>query len=290
LRVIVVGADGLIGKALCEHLAQRGHSVTGTTRRANSSLPDNRLFLDMAAPSLPKLPDADIAIVCAAMSRFVDCRRHPDLARRVNVTARLMLARDAAMKGCRVLMLSSSAVFDCSRPHMEADAPTAPRSAYGQFLAEAEAGILAMGGTVFRLTKVISSDAGHLANWLPALAGGRTVQSFEDHRFCPITLRSVLEGVAAVGEQSEGGIFQVSGAEDISYADAARHLADRLGVPRSHVEGVLAVDHGIPIGEITPYTSLDTSRLSALTGYRPAPPLSIVDQVFALSNAVAHTL
>jgi dTDP-4-dehydrorhamnose reductase len=289
LRVIVVGADGVIGKALCGQLVRRGHRVIGTTRRAAQSSSDDRLFVDMSASSLPKLPDADVAIICAAMSRFADCRRDPELAHRVNVAARLTLARDVTRSGGRALMLSSSAVFDCSRPHMNADAPTAPRSVYGTLLAEAEAGILDMGGIVLRLTKVISPDGGYLGSCLVALGEGRTIRAFEDHRFCPITLPTVVEGITAVAEQSEDGIFQLSGSEDISYADAARHLADRLGVSRSHVEGVRAADNGIPIDEITPYTSLDTGRLTALTGYRPASPRSVLDDVFRLSNPVAHT-
>jgi dTDP-4-dehydrorhamnose reductase len=288
MRVVIVGADGLIGNALHASLSGRGHTVFGTTRRPGNAGHKDRIFLDLCASTLPTIPAADVAIVCAAMSRFADCRNYPDQARQVNVSAPLMIAEQIGEKGGRVLLLSSSVVFDCSSPHAMADQPTAPCSAYGRLKAEAEAGILAAGGTVLRLTKVVTPGAGRLAHWVSALERGQIVRAFEDHRFCPIKLECVLDAIGAIADQKSRGVFQLSGAEDISYADAARHLADRLGIPDDRVEGTLAVDNGVPENEVTPYTSLDTSRLSALFGYRPLHPRQVIDDVFAASIATAR--
>jgi dTDP-4-dehydrorhamnose reductase len=289
MRVVIVGADGLIGNALHASLRRRGHSVLGTTRRTDKAGYKGGIFLDLSESTLPSIPPADVAIICAAMSRFADCRNYPDRARHVNVLAPLMIAKQIGEKGGRVLLLSSSVVFDCRSPHAMADQPTAPRSAYGRLKAEAEAGILAIGGTVLRLTKVVAAGTGRLADWVSALEQGQIVRAFEDHRFCPIKLDSALDAVAAIAEQRSSGVFQLSGAEDISYADAARHLTDRMGIPRDRVEGALAVDNGVPEDEVTPYTSLDTSRLSALSGYRPLSPRKVIDDVFAASFATART-
>jgi len=289
MRVVIVGADGLIGNALHASLRGRGHSVFGTTRRADKAGHKDRIFLDLSESTLPSIPPAEVAIICAAMSRFADCRNYPDRARQVNVFAPLMIARQIGEKSGRVLLLSSSVVFDCRSPHAMADQPTAPRSAYGRLKAEAEAGILALGGTVLRLTKVVAAGTGRFADWVSVLERGQIVRAFEDHRFCPIKLESVLDAVAAIAEQKSSGVFQLSGAEDISYADAARHLANRLGIPGDRVEGTLAVDNGVPEDEVTPYTSLDTSRLSALSGYRPLSPRKVIDDVFAALFATART-
>jgi len=288
MRVIIVGADGQIGNALHFSLSQRGHAVIGTSRRTDFAGQKDRLFLDLAMPVLPALPPADVAIVCAAMARFADCRNLPDQARQVNVFAPLAIARRVGEQGGRVLLLSSSVVFDCSTPHVLADQPRAPRSAYGRMKAEAEAGILALGGTVLRITKVIAAGTGRLTDWISALDRGQSIQAFEDHRFCPITLENVVDAVASIAEQKSGGIFQLSGGEDISYADAARHIASGLDVPVDRVKGTFAADNGIPEDEITPYTSLDTSRLSTLSGYCPLPPRRVIDDVFASSFSIAR--
>jgi dTDP-4-dehydrorhamnose reductase len=289
MRVVIVGADGLIGNALLASLRLRGHTVLGTTRRAEKSADKGRLFLDLSVPVLPAIPAADLAIICAAMARFADCRNYPDQARQVNVLTPLMIAKQIGATGGRTILLSSSVVFDCLSPHAMADRPTAPRSAYGRMKAEAEAGILSLGGTVLRLTKVVTERTDRLAGWIDALERGQIVRAFEDHRFCPVKLESLLDAVAGISEQTEDGVFQLSGAEDISYADAARHLANRMGIPRDRVEGTLAADNGVPDNEVTPYTSLDTSRLNALIGYRPIPPRTVINDVFAKSFTAART-
>ena len=281
MRVIIIGVDGLIGKALHANLKRKAYDVLGTTRRGDDTAGGDRFFLDLSAPNLPSLPVTDVAIFCAAMSKFADCRNFPDLAHRVNVTGPLALATDIVERGGRVLTLSSSIVFDCLSPRANADRSPAPRCAYGRMMAEAEAGILALGGNVLRLTKIVTPESGRLVDWAGALKQGQQLRAFEDHRFCPMALEDAVESIAAVIEQPDGGIFQASGADDISYADAARHLADRLAIPRTRIEGTLAVDHGVPQNEITPFTSLDTSRLSALTGYRPPRAHDVIDKVLA---------
>jgi dTDP-4-dehydrorhamnose reductase len=283
MRIIIIGSDGPIGKALQGHLRKFGHSVFGTTRRPDA-LGDGRIFLDLNAATLPALPPADVAIICAAMTKFADCRNFPDEARRVNVFAPATIAREIRKTGGRTLLLSSSVVFDCLSPHAKAETPPNPRSAYGRLKAEAEAAVLAQDGTVLRLTKVIMERAGILADWIEALAAGRTVRAFEDHTFCPVRLQDVLDAITAVIGQP-GGIFQLSGADDISYADAARHIASRLGRDAGQVKSVGAVESGIPSDDVTACTSLDVSRLTALTGYRARPARSVIDEVYAAAFA-----
>jgi dTDP-4-dehydrorhamnose reductase len=279
VQALVVGADGLIGQALLSELRRLGRKAAGTTRRSQS-IDESLIFLDLTADQLPTLPPADVTIICAAVAKFAECRNHYNLAHKVNVKARLALAERARIDGGRVVAMSSSVIFDCMRPKAGADWKPSPRSVYGRLMAEAEAGILASGGTVLRSTKVMTDRAGVPVEWIGALRSGRTVQAFEDHSLCPILLRDVVEAVVAVIEQPDGGIFQVSGDSDISYVDVARHIADRMEIPVDRVLAVRAADHGIPESEVTLFTSLDTSRLTKLTGFRPPEPKTVIDRVF----------
>jgi dTDP-4-dehydrorhamnose reductase len=286
----VAGADGAIGRALLSELRRRGYNAAGTSRR---SRPTDRgsIFLDLTADRLPPLPQADLTVICAAMARFAECRNHYDLARRVNVEARLALAERAKLEGGRVVALSSSVIFDCTRPKAEAHWRPAPRSVYGQLMAEAETKILALGGTVLRSTKVLTTKGGVFAEWIQALRDGQSVQAFEDHSVCPLPLHDVIDAAIAIIEKPDDGIFQVSGASDISYADAARHIAERMEISQHHIRPVRAVDCGIPESEVTPFTSLDTGRLTALTGFRPPQPRAVIDGVFRelLNGSGAHS-
>jgi dTDP-4-dehydrorhamnose reductase len=279
LNVLVVGVDGLIGQGLASELRRRGHGVVGTSRRIQQGN-NSTIFLDLAAAQLAPMPLVDVAVICAAMARFSDCRDHYDLTHRVNVEARLALADLASARGGRIIALSSSAVFDCLRPNAKADWNPAPRSAYGRQMAEAEAGILARGGAILRSSKVLTDRTGIFPGWIRTFRAGGEVQAFEDHTICPLLLNSVVESVIALIERPNDGIFQVSGASDISYADAARHLANRIGVSEERVVSVRAVEQGIPQSEVMPFTSLDTSRLTALTGFRPPEPAAVIDAAF----------
>jgi dTDP-4-dehydrorhamnose reductase len=279
LNVLVVGVDGLIGQALASELRRRGHGVVGTSRRTHHG-DGGTVFLDLTAAKLGPLPSADVMVICAAMARFSDCRDHYDLTRRVNVEARLALADLATSRGERIIAMSSSAVFDCMRPNAKADWKPAPRSAYGRQMAEAEAGILARRGTILRSTKILTERTGIFPEWIRTFRSGGTVRAFEDHTLCPVPLSSVVDSIIAVVEEPSDGIYQVSGASDISFAEAAQHLARRIGVREDRVKSARAVDHGIPESELTPHTSLDTSRLTELSGFRPSEPFAVMDAVF----------
>jgi hypothetical protein len=43
---------------------------------------------------------------------------------------------------------------------------------------------------------------------------------------------------------------------------------------------IRAVDNGIPESDVRPFTSLETSRLSALTGFQPPQPDAVIDAVY----------
>jgi dTDP-4-dehydrorhamnose reductase len=286
MRCLIIGVDGSFGGALSRSLQSLGHEVVVTTRRRDCA--GEHLLLDLAAP-LPVLPQVDIAIICAAIARLDDCRRHPELAHRVNVAAPLELARTLTQAGARVILLSTSSVFGCLTPHMEENASPAPRGVYAHLKAEAEARLLELGPliSVLRLTKVVKPNSGLLSDWMRLLGEGRPVRAFDDSRFCPLTVAHVVDAIRAVIEGGRGGIYHVSGAADVSYAAAAMFLAQRIGAVNALVEPVHGVDSGLPYEELTPYTSLATSRLSRLNGFVPPEAFEVLQGVYGPEIAAA---
>ena len=287
MRCLIIGVDGSFGGALSRSLQGLGHEVVATTRRRDCA--GKHLFLDLAAP-LPVLPQVNVAVICAAMARLDDCRRYPELAHRVNVTAPLELARTLTEAGSRVILLSTSAVFGCLAPHVEESAGPAPRSAYARLKAEAEARLLELSPqiAVLRLTKVVKPNSGLLSEWIRHLGDGRPVRAFDDSRFCPLTVAHVVDAITAVIEGSRGGVYHVSGAADVSYAAAAKFFAQRIGVVNDLVEPVHGVDSGLPNEELTPFTSLATSRLSWLNGFVPPEAFEVLQNVYAPEIAAAR--
>lgn len=283
MRTIVIGADGVVGSSIANMLSQRGDEVWGTTRRPALVSP-RRPFLDLAADNFDDLvlPDADMVFICAAVVTFAECRLNPAFAHRVNVKNTAQLARRFIAAGARVVTLSSSAVFDFSIPKVPADQPRRPISKYGEIVAEAELAVLSLGpaASVLRLTKLLTPKLRTFSTWIEKLAREEAITAFSDIHIAPMTVDDALVGVRAILDDRSGGIYQVSGAEDVSYYDVALEFADRLGVSRRLVVEGSAVASGIPSEEVPLYASLDTARVTALTGWQPPSAEKVIEAVF----------
>ncbi|MDP3952643.1 sugar nucleotide-binding protein [Microbacterium sp.] len=149
-KALVVGAGGMIGKALCKALERAGYEVRGTTRAELNlmALPDD------ISRSLGFSPD--VVYLCAAMTRFIDCEqdRH---AYEVNVDAPLEIARQLGY--ARIVYLSSEAV------------ERALHTNYGMHKALCEIGLRAIGSPVIaRLAKVDPWSLEQCCEWLVWLA------------------------------------------------------------------------------------------------------------------------
>lgn len=283
MKVLVLGADGTIGSALAQALVQRGAVVHGTTRRA-ATVGQGRTYLDLASSDIDSipLPEADVAFFCASIVSYAECRADPARARQVNVTNATALARRLVARGTRVALLSTSAVFGGAEAHVPADRPPCPTTVYGQLASEAERHFAAFGAaaTIVRLTKLITRDSKRFTNWIDALSRGQAVVAFSDLCMAPISFDDIIPALAAIAERPIPGIVQISGATDISYYQAASHIASQLGADAALVIEGSAANAGIRPEEITRHSSLDTSRYTEITG-RPAPqPFDLMDSVF----------
>jgi dTDP-4-dehydrorhamnose reductase len=283
MKALVIGGDGTIGSALTKALVSRGDTVCKTTRR--SALAErNATQLDLASFDVDalRLPEADVAFFCAAITSFAACRTNEGLARQVNVTTPALLARRLVAEGTRVVLLSTSAIFDWRSPHVRASRPPCPVTVYGKLKAEAETAFSAFGAaaSILRLTKVLTPTDSLFNNWIDDLRQEKSVMAFSDHHMAPVTLNDAVAALLAISLSSERGVFQISGAHDVSYYEAALHLASRLGVERHRVIEARASENSVLPEEIIRYSSLDTSRIGALTGWKTPDPYSVIDKVF----------
>lgn len=258
-RWLIVGADGAIGSALANRFPQ----ALRTTRRTAS---DNALSLDLSCDLAAwPIPDRiEVAFLCAAITSIEQCRKQPAETRHVNVSRMVQIATRLQARGAHVVFLSTNQVFDGSRPHIRPDERTNPLSEYGRQKADAERAILAAGGaTVVRFTKVVVSAMPLLRTWAVALRSGAIIEPFDDMVMSPVSLEFAVDALARIGERKPGGIVQVSGDNDASYAAIARRLAHRVGASCDLVRPVSCRERGIPRESAPLHTTLDTARLTS---------------------------
>lgn len=275
---LVVGADGQLGTELARRLAAVARPLVRTTRRNSTRV--TTYFLDLTAePATWTLP-ARVAVgfLCAAVTSGARCRETPEATRLVNVERTVRLADLLRGRGAHAVFPSSNLVFDGSVPHTPADAPVCPQTDYGRQKADAERRLQAGGQvTVIRFGKVLAPGAWWLRDWGGALRRGEPVSPFRDMVVSPVPLNFAAEVLARTGERRPGGVIQVTGSEDVTYADIAYRLADRLGAPRGLVRPCSVADRGLPPETAPRNTTLDVGRLTDTLGLTPPPVWDTID-------------
>ncbi len=146
MKVMVSGASGFVGRALCVHLRQRGHVVVPAVRRS-ASFPKEVVVGEINATTdwTTVLADCEAVVHLAARVHIMHDTASDPLAlyRATNTDATLNLARQAAHAGVRRFVFISSIKVNGEgrdEPYREIDVP-APEDAYAVSKWEAEQGL-----------------------------------------------------------------------------------------------------------------------------------------------------
>jgi dTDP-4-dehydrorhamnose reductase len=139
-KVAVIGASGLLGRALVDELTQQaGWQVVAT---AFSRPGPNTVALDIrdaqAVEQFIEREAPDALVIAAAERRPDVCEHDPALARALNVDAVRTLAATAQRRGAWTLSISTDYVFDGTHPPYQHDSVPAPLNAYGRSKLEGE--------------------------------------------------------------------------------------------------------------------------------------------------------
>ncbi len=251
--ILVTGANGFVGRALCSTLATMGYSVKAVMRHelgACSEPEVERLCLpemDENTDWAEILQGVDSVVHLAARVHLMhDLAKDPLTAfRLINVNLTLRLARQAAEKGVKRFVFVSSVkvngeVTPTGQPFTPADTPN-PTDPYGVSKREAEQGLLALaaetGMEVVIIRPVLVYGPGVKANFqsmmywlykgvplpLGALSNRRSFLAL--HNLVDL-IAVCLEHPAAANE-----VFFASDGHDISISGLLRQAGAALGKP-----------------------------------------------------------
>jgi len=282
---LVIGADGLIGRALVEHLEHVGTPVIETTRR-KGELSERKLFLDLAEDISDWYPPSQVstAYLYAAGSSLRRCRAEPAQTARVNVENTVALAKKLVSNGTFVIFPSTNLVFDGTVPYRNADAPLCPITEYGRQKALAERELLALGNlvSVVRMTKVLEQQIPLFKGWMQSFENCQLIHPFSDMVVAPVSLGLAIRVFDGVASARLPGLLQVSGQQDVTYAQIGRHIAKKMGVDCTLVEAKSWRESGLDLEAVPNHTTLDTSRLRAELGIELMDVWTTIDTMLGL--------
>ena len=245
--VLVTGANGFIGRALCDVLAASGRRVRKAVRMPVSSLPDAMAVGDIDADTdwRTALEGVSGVVHLAARAHVLRETATDPLAeyRKINVSGTERLARSAAAGGVRRLVFVSSVKVNGERteerPFTEVDTPR-PEDAYGVSKWEAEQALSRIAAktglevVVLRLPLAYGPGVkGNFLRLMNLVARGVPLPLGTVHNRRSFIYSGNLTGAIATAldaSQAAGRTYLVSDGEDVSTPDLVRGLARALGV------------------------------------------------------------
>lgn len=245
-RILVTGANGLLGQALVRNLSSHPrYDVLATGRQQRPVFaPSNCGYVRMDLTKAHEVRQvfesfAPTCVVnCAAMTQVDDCERERELCWITNVDAVETLSRLCWSTGCKLVQVSTDFVFDGDHgPYKETDRP-APVNFYGKSKLAAE-NILRESSldkwAIARTVLVFGAEPGlsrnNIALWVQReLENGRPIRIVGDQYRSPTFNVDLANGIELILRYGASGIFHLSGPELLSVHEFAVRLAQVCGL------------------------------------------------------------
>lgn len=278
MRILILGADGQLGRALARRAAAHDVVAAGRAR------------IDVAAAGAEAAvaaAGADVVVNAAALTDVDGCERDPDEAFRRNAVGAWRAARGAADCGAPIVQISTDYVFDGRKgaAYVEDDDP-APLSVYGASKLAGEhlvravqpahyivrtAWLYGLGGRNF-VTRMLARAA----------AGGPLAvvdNEFGNPTFCD----DLADGLLALVDTGRFGTYHLANAGSCSRWTLARAALDRAG------HGDVAIDRVDRFDRLArpPACAPLAGEAAASLGIRLPPWTDGLDRFFERGGAAA---
>lgn len=296
MTYLIIGGDGLIGVSLYRALRSSGADVYRTSKQPDAN--SKSFFFDLRYPSLGASSHsvlqsfirktAPTVYITAGVTGLKECEAARELTWTVNVENTFAIANELVCAGCFVVFLSSNAVFSGKRQFPNEYEKPCPITEYGRQKAEVEDRLQRLAGgsledsdvAIVRLTKVLPDTRGLVQNWVALLRSNACVQAMDDYIFSPISLRFVTESLIKLASRQVGGIYHLSGSQDLSYYAFAQMLARASGAGLDLVESVKrSADSTRESMEGSLYSALGMKQTLQKTGISPQSPEAVVNEM-----------
>jgi len=253
-RVLVTGANGLLGQALVQRLSRfpeydvlatalddaprfSGGSFGYAPLDVTDAGAVHRIFQDFTP---------NVVVNCAALSNVGDCADRREVCWNVNAAAVETLADECRKVGARLVQVSTDFVFDGEDGPYDESARPDPVNYYGRSKLAGENAVRASGlgsWAIVRTVLVYGSgeqlSRSNVVLWVAdALSRGETIQVVDDQYRTPTYVGDLAAGIERLLHYEKGGVYHISGRELVTVYELAQNVAEEFGLDESLIEPV----------------------------------------------------
>ncbi|MEK0098440.1 sugar nucleotide-binding protein [Streptomyces sp. A475] len=244
MKLLIIGGSGFLGAELIRQAVAGGHTTAATyATRPGSASEVDWYPLDLRSTRDVEAVMADVGphLVVNASSGGADWA--------VTAEGPLRLAIATAKYGCRLVHVSSDAVFSGTRVHYDEPCLPDPVTPYGAAKAAAETGVrLTHPDAVIARTSLIIGDrrSTHERMVHDLAADTRSGVLFTDDIRCPVHVADLAAALLELACGEANGVHHLAGADAVSRHELGILIAKRDGLDASRLPAGLRADSELP--------------------------------------------
>jgi dTDP-4-dehydrorhamnose reductase len=271
VRIWVVGAHGMLGRAVMHACRARDIDAIGTDRELD--ITNERAVHDFGVRE-----QFTHVINCAAYTAVDDCESHEAEALAVNATGAANVARVASACGAISTYISTDYVFDGTKgePYVEEDEPC-PINAYGRTKLAGERAHLALApdGYVVRTSWMFGDGKNFISTMIRLFRERDEVRVVDDQHGRPTYASDLAKVLVAMAiHPPTPGIYHMSNiGAVVSWFDLARATLEMLGPYRclqTTLVPITSAEYVTP-AKRPAYSVLSTDRIQQALAAMPGP-------------------
>ena len=300
-KILITGANGLLGQRLVYNLLQRKDVELIATEKGENRLNEKigYTFISLDITDEKKIQDVfrehkpDVVINAAAMTNVDGCETQRDECWAQNVTA-LKFICDAikdpsnGIQGCHLIHVSTDFIFDGKKggEYTEEDEPN-PQSYYAKSKWEGEK-IVIHSGIKWSIARTIivygvtdGQTRSNLVLWVKnSLSKGQRINVITDQYRSPTLSEDLANGCIAIADKKAEGIFNLSGPQTFSIWQLAEMIADFWKLDKTLMDPVTTAQLKQP-AQRPLRTGFVLEKAKKILGYHPhsfMEGLKIIDE------------
>jgi len=255
IRILITGANGLLGQKLVSQLIQMDKFEVLATGRGPCRLPagwsgyaykemDNTNPIGVSKVFRHFQPA--IVVHGGAMTQVDDCEEEQAECHRQNVEATAYIIQECRRLNSHLIFVSTDFIFDGKEGPYGEEAKGNPVNFYGESKLLAEEAVLASGllfWTIVRTVLVYGTShdmsRSNLILWVKSsLEARKTIQVVDDQFRSPTLAEDLAEGIIKIAIQKARGIYNICGPDFISPYQMAIYTAEYFGLDKSLLKSV----------------------------------------------------